>query len=164
MAVLLIGLIAWSGYEITTWQNVLGNGRMLLWASVLGAAAGLLVGNILARGYDDQVDQIRLRALGLFGGIILFIAGASFLNRTFADEERPVTVTFVGQKMYGASRFGMTGDSIKADGYYLYFKVPERDDTSRIRLEYAYPTPAAGEQMELPIREGLFGVELVDLK
>ncbi|MCB0707245.1 MAG: hypothetical protein KDC34_18135 [Saprospiraceae bacterium] len=164
IALAVLGLVAWAAYEITTWQNLLGLGNFPLWACLAGGITGLFVANRVAGTFDDSIDRIRVLAFSFFGGLILFLALSSFMNRVFAGPSKSVPVAFVKQEAFGASRFGLLQDSIKADGYYLYFQRPNKP-LERIRLRYPYPTPPQeGDQITLPIRKGLFGIEIVDLE
>jgi hypothetical protein len=165
IAVLVIGAVALLGYEITTWHNALGIRKLVLPAALLGGAIGFWIGHRYGQQFSDPIDRLRIRLMGLCGGLILFIALSSFFNRTFAGPPQQVPATFVKLEMYGASRFGALQDSMAVDGYYLYFERTPQFGTERIRLKFPYPgPPQEGDQIFLPIREGLFGIEIVDYR
>ena len=165
ITLLVLGIVAWTAVEITSWHQVIGIGALVWKAALLGLLLGLVAGYFIGSRFREPLDRMRILLFAGIGGGIIFLTLSSFLDRTFASPPEQEAVEFIRLDMYGADRFGQWRDSLDVDGYFLFFKRLKERDTFRIRLQYPYPgPPQTGDTIMLPFRQGLLGTEIIDLR
>lgn len=157
----LLGVIVLYVLEFQWFQNYFGAKRLVLGALAAGLVVGLVLGFLLRKKADEQVEKMQLWAACITLPIMVMPLLVSLTNRLFAQQPVPTKVEFWEEKAYTMNRFGqLKGQRPEASGYYVFVVK----DGKMVRLESDQPVfPAAqqGDTVELPLRKGLFGVEFV---
>lgn len=149
--------LGWA-FELPLLDGTVDVGTLISDAVLYGAAAGLLLGLVLARSATTAIGKFQVVA----SSVLLLSAGTALLahytNRKLTESEariselpvKEVTKTWAGR---GVSRLQL---SMPPDGYYIFFETP----SGLIRLRQDGATaPDVGPTRMLPVitNEGYWG-------
>jgi hypothetical protein len=158
------GLIALYALEFPVFSNTLHVGRLVATAMVFGVLVGAALWYRfrarLAPAENHLPEIISLLVLPpLF--MPLF---ASLLNRAGGREEYRA-FRFVSEQPYVAERYGfLRGAEVRPSGYYLTVEAEGREYRFRYAQQAFYPITRPGESILLPVRRGLLGFRVVQLR
>ena len=162
-AVLIIAVIVAYTFEVAHFQNTLDFKKLLLVGLVTGAIIGLTIGFLLARGRSILLEKFQL-VMGVFVlSLLLAPLLVSSSNRWFSPAPKTEHLELLRVETYAGSRFG-TLEALQEnpDGYRIFLL---RDSGEVIRLqskEIPFPGKEKGDQVEVPISRGLWGIEFVN--
>ena len=140
---------------------------MLQRFAFFGVLVGISLGFYFTQKIPDQLEKIKIFLLLIFLVVVVLPLLGSLSNRLLSFQ--PVvneTVEFVELKAYAESRFGLTEEDLKngiqPSGYYLFFV--RQDKIERITLKKPlFETTKRSEMIQLPIKQGLWGYDVVVL-
>ena len=158
----LVFLIACYVHEFDYIGNTI-HYQSLIWKSLaIAFISGNFLGWYLHQRGEEQVDRIRIWSAAVL--LPLFFAPwlGSFTNRAFIG--KPVntrTMEFLEERPFAASAYGFLKDEeIKEDGCYLF--VFYKNNIHRLkRPSCEFYEKLNGDQIELPVRKGLWGYEFI---
>ncbi len=161
----LIGLIVLYVLEFPFFSNTFGVKSLVLGSMLVGAMIGYLVAVQFQKKEYDLTERIQLFVFSMVLCAVFAPLFGSLSNRLLGSQIVQMhPFEFVEEVPYAQDRFGfMFDEEVKPDGYAVFFLRkgnPERVKT----LESLFSEKERGEQIELPIKRGLWGFEYVDLK
>ena len=164
VTVFFIGLLWLYVREFRIFSNTIGV-KGLVWGAM---AAGLLVavGTLYYFRARFQPLNRHLTELALLVVLSVFFAPlfASWLNRAFGHQVEQ-SFEFVAERAYLASGYGiLKGEALKPTGYYLDVRQNGQLYRFQYKSQAYFPLTRPGESILLPLRKGLFGVRVVELK
>ncbi|MCB0522181.1 MAG: hypothetical protein H6577_14005 [Lewinellaceae bacterium] len=158
----LIGLISAYVLEFHWLANTFDVG-MLVAGSILTA---LMIGAAAAWKWqkwgDEQVDRIRIWAACLLLPALFSPLLGSWANRLLSPYPvKNESFEFFEEKPFAESRFGfIEGEKITPDGYYIF--IVHQGKIQRVKSKnQLFQGKQRGDQVELPVKKGLFGFETV---
>jgi hypothetical protein len=158
---LLAGLYA---HELTYLFNSIGAGWLVLGSMLIMLAAactGLWLGRDRFTPWKRHVPEVLL--ILVFSVLFAPLFG-SLINRWFSLKEYQ-SFQFVSEQPYFASGYGfLKGDKIVPTGYILTVREKGRTHRFKYKKQAYYPLTNPGEVIMLPVRRGIFGVNVVLLK
>ncbi len=163
--VIAFGALIWLyTREFPVFTNTIGAGRLVFGAMIAGAllaAAALYAFRERLRPWDRHVPEIAtvLVFTTLFAPLF-----ASLLNRAGGPVEHQ-SFEFVSEIPYLSSNYGLLkGEKIEPTGMRLLVK----EDGKLYRFQYKkqpyFPITEPGERILLPMRKGLLGFRVLELK
>ncbi len=161
----LLGLVLVYVFEIQRFENTMGVNDMVWKSLAVGLTAGIFAGWRLACKGKEQVARLQIWATCLLGCLVFAPLFCSLANRLLSPHEPTLKqVEFFQEKPFFASRFGMlAGEKITPSGYYLFFS--NQGKLERIKTkEQHFQGIQRGDTIEIWIKKGLFGYELVLMK
>lgn len=88
----------------------------------------------------------------------------SLLNRSIGTEEKQ-TFDFVSETAYFASGYGiLKGERLKPTGWRLTVREGKTERRLKYKSQAYFPLTKPGEKILLPVRSGIFGVRVVELR
>ena len=88
----------------------------------------------------------------------------SLLNRSIGTEEKK-TFDFVSETAYFASGYGiLKGERLKPTGWRLTVREGKTERRLKYKSQSYFPLTKPGEKILLPVRSGIFGVRVVELR
>lgn len=160
----LLGMVYLNVREYPVYSNTIGV-RGLVIGSVLVAAA-LAAGLIFA--LRDRLLPARKHWPELVFIVfpMLFFAPlfGSWLNRAGGKVEN-LPFEFMSEQAFVASGYGLLkGEKIKPSGYRLTVREGDKLLTFKYKQQAYFPITKMGETVLLPVRTGIFGKRVVELK
>ena len=166
LGVLSVALVIYLYTHEIHWFNNTFNVAMLLWIGVLlGLVTGAWIGWKLKEKGSDLMEQFVYMVLCLLIGVLLFPLLLSLTNRLLSPfAVSPQSVEFVQANAYIGSRFGKPkGQTSREDGFHVFFIRNNKLERIKCRT-HPYPGAQKGEIIDLPVKRGLLGFEIVCLK
>lgn len=164
VTVFFIGLLWLYVREFRIFSNTIGV-KGLVWgalcAGLLGAAGILYCFRARFQPLNRHLTELALLAV-----LSVFFAPlfASWLNRAFGHRLEQ-SFEFVAERAYLASGYGiLKGETLKPTGYYLDVRQNGRLYRFQYKSQAYFPLTRPGESVLLPLKKGLFGVRVVELK
>lgn len=164
LVVMIIGLILLYVREFEVFSRTLGVGRLVVGsmiAAILLAAGAIYRWRERLQPWDRHITEVVL--VVVFGVLFAPLFG-SLLNRSVGHTEQQ-SFEFISEIPYLSAGYGvLKGEKVRPTGYRL--QVREKDQIHHIRYKEQpyYPLTRPGDPVLLPVRVGLFGVRIVDLK
>lgn len=148
--------------EFQWFQNSFDTKKLVVGSLLMGLAIGGFIGFAMQKYGRDWVDKAQIWMVCLVVPLLLMPLIGSITNRVFANQAQETKVVFWGEKAFITSRFGKL-EAMSADttGFYIFIVK----DGAIQRLSWPaskFPNAQRGDTIELPVRKGLFGIELVD--
>lgn len=165
LAVLLFfGLIWLYVLEFAVFFNTIGVSRLVGVSLLAGLIAAALLLYLLRRRlmpWERHLPEVF--SIVLFLPLFAPLLG-SLLNRTMGKTENQ-SFEFVSEGPYIASNYGiLKGEKLRPTGYALIVKENGRELKFKYKSQPYYPLTKPGETILLPVRTGLFGFRVVQLK
>ena len=162
----IFGVIFGYAHEVEWYSNTFGIKALIFRSLAVGGILGGIVGWFLRKKATDLEDRMPIFIGCIIVGLAVFPIKAIWLNHFFADQT-PLSkkVIFERETPIRGSRFGIIkGFKMPAaDGFYTYFLMDLEEQRVRSR-QPIFPNVASGQTVELPLRQGLFGFQIVDLQ
>jgi ABC-type xylose transport system permease subunit len=165
LILLLIGGIIY-GYasEVLYFSNTFGIQYLFFRALFLGAILGGINGWIFSKKMLDKEDKIPVFMLCLVACLAVFPLLAIKTNHGFA-KNTPLSIKaqFIKEEPLITNRFGISKNSkVAVDAFYLYFTKDAKTERIRSKTQ-SFRTVEVGQDIELPIKQGFWGFDFVDL-
>ncbi len=160
----LFGLIWLYTREFYVLSNTIG-AKQLVWGSMITAAI-LLTGCIgwFRKRFMPWENHITELLFIIIFGILFAPFFGSLLNR-FLGVSITQPFDFVSEMPYAAMGYGiMKDEKITPTGWYLTVREAGKVHRFRYRTHAYYPISRPGDTLLLPIRKGLFGFRVMELK
>ena len=160
---LLVLLIVFYVIEFDYIGNTIGFNHLVVKSLVVAFFAGILLGLHFQKKGKEQVDRIRIWSASLL--LPLFFAPwlGSLTNRMMPRNAVIVkSFEFVEERPFAASAYGfLQGETVEEDGCYLF--VYYEGEIHRLkRKKCEFHDRENGDVIDLPVRKGLWGYEVVD--
>lgn len=147
--------------ELNHLFNAIGAAPLVVGSMVFMLAAaitGLWLGRDRFTPWKRHVPELLL--ILVFSVLFAPLFG-SLLNRAFSLKEYQ-SFEFVSEQPYFASGYGfLKGEKIEPTGYILTVKERGRTHRFKYKKQPYYPLTKPGETVMLPVRRGIFGVNVV---
>jgi hypothetical protein len=160
----LFGLIWLYTREFYVLSNTIAAKR-LIWGSMITAALllAICIGGFRKRFMPWENHLTELLFIVIFGVLFAPLFG-SLLNRGLGVSTTQ-SFDFVSEIPYAAMGYGvMKNEKITPTGWYLTVREEDSVHRFRYRSQAYYPISRPGDTVLLPIREGLFGFRVMELK
>lgn len=162
--VLFFGLIGLYVREFPVFTNTIGGSRLVLGALLFGAISGSAIVYGLRQRLTPWERHLPETGLILASCILFMPLFASLLNRAGGAIEHQRFV-FVSETPYLASNYGiLLGEKIKPSGYRLTVKRENRLYRFQYKSQAYFPLTKPGDPVLLPVRKGLLGIGVVELR
>jgi hypothetical protein len=164
--IFFIGLIWQYVAEFPTFENTIGIGhlvaRSLIFAAFLGGICLFFLKNRLKPAENHLPEIVGL----LLVPMIFAPYFGSFFNRIGASQPTEQPFIFQKETPFLISRFGFLRSlqHESAAGYHLFVENSDKKYRFRYEKQAYFPLTKAGETVLLPVKIGLFGYPIVDLK
>ena len=166
-AALLVGLffavILLFVLEIPYFSNTIDANRMVGLSMLIGLVFGSFIGYYFSRNERQWMDRLIITTL--FATIISLCSPllASISNRTLSKPPASQSMTFIRSEGRIAERYGVfKGQQVPIGHYNLY--LLNKDELLHLQSEVnPFEGVSAGEKVEIPIKKGLWGFEVVAL-
>lgn len=159
---LFVGVFTAYTFEFQWIENTF-DAAELIWKSIaVGVLAGLGMGWIFRKKVGDLVGQIRLWSACLLLSAFFAPLLGSLTNRLLSPHPVQMqTFELWEEKPYAAELYGfLEGEKIEPDGYYIF--IVRNETIKRIDSKIQrFKDVQRGEIVELPIKKGLWGFEIV---
>jgi hypothetical protein len=166
ISLLLIGLLWQYIAEFPTFDNTIGIGNLI--GRSIGLAAILSVFCVFL--LKKRLKPIENHLPEVFAILLIPLIFApffgSFLNRIGASEPTEQSFVFQKEVPFVMSRFGFLRSLQRetASGYHLFVENKDKKYRFRYTRQTYFPITKSGDMVLLPIKIGLFGYPIVDLK
>lgn len=158
----LVGLIALYVLEFHWFQNTL-NAKRLIWISLgVGFFISLGLAYLLTKNTKDSYDRLRISLMIIFIITLFSPLFGSLTNRilSFQETENQDVVFFAEKRV---SDFKLVDEEKSRKGYFVFFirngKTERAKSSNRL-----FKNIEKGTSIELPIKKGLLGFEIVCLE
>lgn len=162
-ALLVFGIVFLYTREVPFLQNTLDFKRLFLSAIGFGILVGTLLGYFFAKKRKDLLEQFQIFLASIFLSILLMPLLLSMSNRSL-DFNTPIaeTMELLRVESYAGSRFGRLAETKEhPDGYRIY--LLREETVIRLQKKQApFSAQQKGEEVVIPISQGLFGFEHVN--
>jgi len=164
-AVLLLFTLIWLyTQEFRVFTNTIGVKRLVLGAFFVGALAATSILYALRHRLSPWENHLP-ETFFIAAFCVLFAPlFASLLNRAAGPLENQSFI-FVSEMPYLATSYGiLRGQPLKATGIRLIVKKEGRTYRFQYKSQEYFPLSKPGDRVLLPVRKGLLGAEVVELK
>ncbi|MCB0531923.1 MAG: hypothetical protein H6574_02410 [Lewinellaceae bacterium] len=163
--VIAFGVLIWLyTREFAVFTNTIGAGNLVLGAMVAGillAAVALYAFRQRLQPWDRHVPEI---ATALVFTTLFAPLFASLINRAGGPVEHQ-SFEFVSEIPYLSSNYGLLkGEKIKPSGIRLQVKEAGKLYRFQYKMQPYFPITEPGERILLPMRKGLLGFRVLQLK
>ena len=164
-AVLFFSILVWLYVrEFSVLSNTL-EARALIAGSMLvvGVVVGAILWRIRARfvPYENHLAEL---AMPVVFSLLFAPLFGSLLNRIMGKNEMQSFV-FVSETAFYASGYGiLKGEKISPSGWKLTIRDGKKEHRLQYKSQAYYPNTKPGESVLLPIRRGIFGVRVVEIR
>lgn len=165
VAVLFFSLLVWLYVrEFAVLSNTLEI-KPLVFGSMFACA--LIVGALLWRKKDRFTPLDRhfpeVVLILVFSTLFAPLWG-SLLNRSLGTDESQ-SFDFVSETAYYASGYGiLKGEKLRPSGWRLTVRENGRERRFKYKSQAYFPLTKSGEKVLLPVRKGLFGIRVLQLR
>ena len=150
--------------EFPVFSNTIGFRWLLTGSLVLGALAGGVLLYVLRQRLTPWDNHLPELFIILFFSILVMPLLGSLLNRAGGTRSFE-PFEFESEMPYIASNYGLLkGEKIRPSGYALRVKENGRIYRFQYKSQAYYPLTKPGEKVLLPVRKGLLGFRVVELK
>lgn len=158
------GLITLYVFEFPVFSNTIGVGRLVLGAVVVAVLASAAVLYRLRRRFSPAENHLpEIAALVVLPALFMPLF-ASLLNRAAGANEYE-SFRFVSEQPYVSERYGfLKQQKIELSGYFLVVEKQGKQYQFRYSKQPYYPVTRSGDQVLLPVRQGLLGFRVVLLR
>lgn len=159
---MFVGLITIYTFEFHWIENTFESGKLVVRSIIAGVVIGILLGIVLRKQADDLVSRLRLWSACLILPAIFAPLAGSLSNRLLTPHaESPVYVEFWEEKPYAQERFGfIKGEKIEPEGFYIF--LVREGEMKRFKSETRrFPGAQRGQQVEIPVKKGLWGFDVL---
>ncbi len=151
-------------HEVPYFSNTFEIKYLFFRSLLLGVAIGGIVGWFLSKKATDKSDRAPIILFSLVAGMAVFPLLAISSNHILAKTD-PLSIKALFQKEepLRTSRFGIAKNTtVTVDAFYLYFA--KDGEIERIRTKsQSFKGMEAGQEIELPIKQGFWGFTFVDI-
>jgi hypothetical protein len=160
-------LLVAAGYafQIPVFSNTFDSMYLFFRALLVGGVTGFVVGRYLKDRSELPEEKLGILLGCIFAGIIVFPLIAIISNKTISlSDPLSIKVKYMRTEQLISSRFGMVKNmSDNVDAVYTHFI--KDGEALRIRTKKPiFDGVERGTEVELPIRKGLWGFNVVDVK
>jgi len=158
---LFLGFIFLFSLELAQIRHTLNNMHLLLWMALAGFFIGAGLALWINTRVKDSYDRFRIGTASIILSMLLTPMIGHLINRTFTSSVEKVTAEFIDVEPYISEPMGvLEGEEVQIDGYYVFLV----HEGALIRVEHPtnpYPNATKGQMVDLPLRTGLFGYQIV---
>lgn len=157
-----VGLITVYTFEFHWIENTFDAGKLVSRSVFAGVLAGILTGFLWRKKADDLVARLRLWSACLLLPAMFAPLIGSLTNRLLSPHpERLIHVEFWQETAYAEERFGfIKGEKVEPEGYYIF--VVRDGEIKRFDSKIPrFPSVQRGDQIELPVKKGLWGFDVL---
>ena len=161
---LFFGLVWLYTREFPVFSNTIGVRTLVLASCVAGILAGS--GMIYTLRHRLTPWDKHLPEVGIILAFPIIFAPllGSLINRAGGSREHQ-SFEFISEQAFISSNYGLLkGEKIKPTGYSIYVKEGDRLLRFQYKSQAYYPITRRGEAVLLPVRKGLLGFRVVELK
>ncbi len=162
----LIALLGLYVREFPVFDNIIGVARLVFTAMAITVGCALFLLFLNRKRIAAMEDKLPLIfAVVIFPAIFAPLFG-SLANRLGASEADERSFIFQKEEQFRMSRFGFLKSLQKEPptGYHLFVRDGEKKYRFRYKKQAYFPLTKPGEVVLLPVKTGLFGFPIVDLK
>lgn len=161
---LFFGLVWLYTREFPVFSNTIGVRTLVLASCLAGALAGSGMIYTLRHRLTPWGRHLPEVAIILAFPVIFAPLFGSLINRAGGELEHQ-SFGFISEQPYVSSNYGLLkGEKIKPTGYRLYVKEGARVLKFRYKSQAYYPITRQGEIVLLPVRKGLLGFRVMELR
>lgn len=162
--ILLFGLIWLYTREFPVFTNTIGTGKLVLGSMIFGA---LISGGVLF-GFRNRLSPAERHLPEIASTMVLSIVFmplfASLINRAGGKVSHE-SFEFVSEKPYISSNYGVIkGEKIKPSGIRLIVQEQGKQHLFQYKQQEYFPLTEPGERVMLPMRKGLLGFRVLEIK
>ncbi len=160
IAIVVITIPVLYTLEVNPLNRTLHADRMMAISLVIGLAIGILLGYYFQKAATEIVGRIRTYAVCIMLSVLVLPLLVSLSNRLLSFQAvENIPIEFIEESPRYSSRFGAY-EAAQADSYVTFFYKAEQ--LHRIQTPQSiFPNAQRGDQMNLPIKKGLWGFEIV---
>jgi len=149
-------------FEFEHFNRTLHVSTLAMIALLIGAAVGIGLGYRWQKTAEDFVGRIRIYAACIISAMLIMPLLASLSNRLLAFRPaQTIQVEFVEESPRYSSRFGVANDKAATASSCITFFYKE-SELLRIQTRESYfPNAQRGDMVDLPIKKGLWGFEVI---
>ncbi len=160
---LLVLIIVLYVFEFDHIGNTISVEGLIKMSLLIGLLIGLGIGWRMQNKGKEQVDRIRIWTASIVFSLFFAPLIGSMTNRLLPRSGiKHKTVEFIEEKAFAASAYGfLKGEKIEPDGCYLF--VYYEGAIHRLkRKKCSYTGLNQGDEIQLPVKKGLWGYEFVE--
>lgn len=160
--VALVALITLYIYEFTYFTNTLQFGELLVRSEIVAGVLGIWLGLRLVKVGDEMVDKVRIFSGCLLLPLVFAPLAASLSNRILTTHSiRKESFEFFDEKPFSPQPYGVIqSEKLSPEGTYLFVIVD--GDLVRLKSKSKVGTgKKRGDQLELSVKRGLWGYDVV---
>ncbi len=161
---ILGGIILGYVHEVPYFSNTFEIQYLFFRCLLLGVAVGGIIGWILSKKAADKSDRAPIILFSLVAGMAVFPLLGISSNHVFAKTD-PLSIKVIFQKEepLRTSRIGIVKNTtLTIDAFYLYFAKDGEIDRIRTKTQ-SFQNVEAGQEIELPLKQGFWGFTFVDI-
>lgn len=161
---ILGGIILGYIHEVPYFSNTFEIQYLFFRCLLLGVAVGGIIGWMLSKNVTDKSDRAPIILFSLVACMAVFpLLGISSNHLLSKTAPLSIKVLFQKEEPLRTSRFGVAKNTtVTVDAFYLYFAKDGEMDRIRTKTQ-SFQHIEAGEEIELPIKQGLWGFTFVDI-
>lgn len=161
---LFLGLVWLYTREFPVFSNTIGIRTLVAVSCLVGALAGSGIVYALRHRltpWDRHIPEI---GIILAFPVIFAPLFGSLINRAGGSRAHQ-SFEFISEQAFVSSNYGLLkGEKIKPAGYSLYVKEGDRVLRFQYKSQAYYPITRRGETVLLPVRTGLLGFRVMELR
>ncbi len=165
VVVLLCGIILGYVHEVPYFSNTFDIRYLFFRFLLIGVLVGGILGWILSKNAEDKSDRAPIILFSLVACIAIFPLVGIASNHIFAKNvPLSIKVIFQKEEPLRTSRFGIAKNStVTVDAFYVYFIKDNENDRIRSKTQ-SFRNIEAGQEIELPTKQGFWGFTFVDIQ
>ncbi len=161
---ILGGIILGYVHEVPYFSNTFEIQYLFFRCLLIGIVVGGIFGWVLSKKAIDKSDRAPIIMFSLVAGMAIFpLLGISSNHLLSKTAPLSIKVLFQKETPLRTSRFGIAKNTtVTVDAFYLYFAKDGEMDRIRTKTQ-SFQHVEAGQEIELPIKQGFWGFTFVDI-